>query len=99
MNEAYLTTAASRSPLRAKTNFHISSDDLPIDLRTHVWSLRALSSPLTDTDLLHMTIVSNDPSWWPEIDTHRFFSYFLVASSATVTYDWGEQHNISQGHY
>ncbi|OAX36649.1 hypothetical protein K503DRAFT_287440 [Rhizopogon vinicolor AM-OR11-026] len=35
-----------------------------------------------------MTIVSNDPSWWPEIDTHRFFSYFLVASSAMVTYDW-----------
>jgi len=37
---------------------------------------------------LHMTIVSNDPSWWPENDVYRFLSYSIVASSAMVTYDW-----------
>ncbi|OAX33503.1 hypothetical protein K503DRAFT_518714 [Rhizopogon vinicolor AM-OR11-026] len=35
-----------------------------------------------------MTIVSNDPSWWPENDVYRFLSYSIVASSAMVTYDW-----------
>ncbi|KAG2360589.1 hypothetical protein BDR07DRAFT_138174 [Suillus spraguei] len=35
-----------------------------------------------------MTIVSNNPTWWPIIDESRFSSYFSVAAFAVVTYDW-----------
>ncbi|KAG2369153.1 hypothetical protein BDR07DRAFT_855582 [Suillus spraguei] len=35
-----------------------------------------------------MTLVSNDPMWWPLINSYRLFSYFLVASFAVVVYDW-----------
>ncbi|KAG1796232.1 uncharacterized protein HD556DRAFT_1441534 [Suillus plorans] len=35
-----------------------------------------------------MTIISNDPSWWPLIDSHIIFSYFIVAASVGVIYDW-----------
>ncbi|KAG1798101.1 uncharacterized protein HD556DRAFT_1525692 [Suillus plorans] len=35
-----------------------------------------------------MTIVSDDPTWWPIIDANRFLSYFLVAAFVGVTYDW-----------
>ncbi|KAG1885307.1 uncharacterized protein F5891DRAFT_428754 [Suillus fuscotomentosus] len=36
-----------------------------------------------------MTVVSNDPSWWPTIHANIFYSYFVVASCAAVIYDWG----------
>ncbi|KAG1888841.1 hypothetical protein F4604DRAFT_1915901 [Suillus subluteus] len=35
-----------------------------------------------------MTIVSDDPAWWPVISSARFSSYFVAASSAAVVYDW-----------
>ncbi|KAG2139180.1 uncharacterized protein EDB93DRAFT_703569 [Suillus bovinus] len=35
-----------------------------------------------------MTIVSDDPIWWPTINASRFFSYFIVAAFVGVTYDW-----------
>ncbi|KAG1787061.1 uncharacterized protein HD556DRAFT_1449116 [Suillus plorans] len=35
-----------------------------------------------------MTIVSDDPTWWPSIDVHRFASYFAVAAFVGITYDW-----------
>jgi hypothetical protein len=35
-----------------------------------------------------MTIVLNDPTWWPAISAYRVFSYFLVATFVIVTYDW-----------
>ncbi|KAG2338070.1 hypothetical protein BDR05DRAFT_727816 [Suillus weaverae] len=35
-----------------------------------------------------MTIISNDPSWWPLINSHCIFSYFIVAASIGVIYDW-----------
>ncbi|KAG2039704.1 hypothetical protein BDR03DRAFT_1008703 [Suillus americanus] len=35
-----------------------------------------------------MTIILNDPTWWPAINSYRVFSYFLVASFVIVTYDW-----------
>lgn len=35
-----------------------------------------------------MTIVSNDPSWWPLINSSRIFGYFTVAASVGVIYDW-----------
>ncbi|KAG2100471.1 uncharacterized protein F5147DRAFT_777031 [Suillus discolor] len=35
-----------------------------------------------------MTIVSNDPTWWPTISAYRFSSYFVVAAFVGVTYDW-----------
>ncbi|KAG2141143.1 uncharacterized protein EDB93DRAFT_1252614 [Suillus bovinus] len=35
-----------------------------------------------------MTIVSNDPTWWPTINANRIESYFVVASFAGLTYDW-----------
>ncbi|KAG1770850.1 hypothetical protein EV702DRAFT_1049162 [Suillus placidus] len=35
-----------------------------------------------------MTVSSNDPSWWPLINVSLIFSYFIVAASAGVMYDW-----------
>ncbi|KAG1853491.1 hypothetical protein DFJ58DRAFT_394525 [Suillus subalutaceus] len=35
-----------------------------------------------------MTLVTNDPSWWPSIDASIIFSYFTVAASVGVMYDW-----------
>ncbi|KAG1782866.1 hypothetical protein EV702DRAFT_231270 [Suillus placidus] len=35
-----------------------------------------------------MTIVSNDPSWWPLINSNIVLSYWIVAASAVVVYDW-----------
>ncbi|KAG2055314.1 hypothetical protein BDR06DRAFT_954074 [Suillus hirtellus] len=35
-----------------------------------------------------MTLVSNDSSWWPFINSYRIFSYFTVAASVGVIYDW-----------
>ncbi|KAG1871234.1 hypothetical protein DFJ58DRAFT_492860 [Suillus subalutaceus] len=35
-----------------------------------------------------MTLVLNDPSWWPFINSHYIFSYFTVAASVGVIYDW-----------
>ncbi|KAG1771176.1 hypothetical protein EV702DRAFT_657793 [Suillus placidus] len=35
-----------------------------------------------------MTIVSDDPSWWLWIASWRISSYFVVAASVGVTYDW-----------
>ncbi|KAG1767913.1 hypothetical protein EDD22DRAFT_967612 [Suillus occidentalis] len=35
-----------------------------------------------------MTFVSNDPSLWPYIDAHVFYSYWLVVAGVVVAYDW-----------
>ncbi|KIK35138.1 hypothetical protein CY34DRAFT_597463 [Suillus luteus UH-Slu-Lm8-n1] len=35
-----------------------------------------------------MTLISNDPSWWPLIEFDRVESYFAVASTVAVIYDW-----------
>ncbi|KAG1844814.1 hypothetical protein DFJ58DRAFT_515308 [Suillus subalutaceus] len=35
-----------------------------------------------------MTLVSNDPSWWPFINTVVIYSYFTVAASVGLIYDW-----------
>ncbi|OAX33013.1 hypothetical protein K503DRAFT_560672 [Rhizopogon vinicolor AM-OR11-026] len=35
-----------------------------------------------------MTIVSDDPSWWPLIETNGIFTYFTFACLAAVIYDW-----------
>ncbi|KAG1798108.1 uncharacterized protein HD556DRAFT_219982 [Suillus plorans] len=35
-----------------------------------------------------MTLVSDDPVWWPSINSYRIASYFIVAASAGVMYDW-----------
>ncbi|KAG1744051.1 uncharacterized protein EDB91DRAFT_1124335 [Suillus paluster] len=35
-----------------------------------------------------MTVISNDPSWWPLINANRNSSYFAVAASVGVIYDW-----------
>ncbi|KAG2368999.1 hypothetical protein BDR07DRAFT_845414 [Suillus spraguei] len=35
-----------------------------------------------------MTIISNDPSWWPTIDAYIFLRYWMVAAAAAVVYDW-----------
>ncbi|OAX32075.1 hypothetical protein K503DRAFT_860487 [Rhizopogon vinicolor AM-OR11-026] len=37
-----------------------------------------------------MTLVSDDPTWWPIINVQRILSYPIVASIALVAYDWGE---------
>ncbi|KAG2359368.1 hypothetical protein BDR07DRAFT_1611415 [Suillus spraguei] len=43
-----------------------------------------------------MTIVSNDPSWWPTISSNMLFSYCAVAAAAVVVYDLGEQNKRSK---
>ncbi|KAJ8591748.1 hypothetical protein M405DRAFT_94016 [Rhizopogon salebrosus TDB-379] len=35
-----------------------------------------------------MTIVSNDPSWWPTIDSNISLSYCTVAASTMMIYDF-----------
>ncbi|KAG2139195.1 uncharacterized protein EDB93DRAFT_1253126 [Suillus bovinus] len=35
-----------------------------------------------------MTVVSNDPTWWPTINAYRFSSYFFLAAFVGVMYDW-----------
>ncbi|KAG1775203.1 hypothetical protein EV702DRAFT_1047068 [Suillus placidus] len=42
------------------------------------------SEPLSNS----MTVVSNDPSWWPVINGARTFSYFIVAACIGMIYDW-----------
>ncbi|KIK42805.1 hypothetical protein CY34DRAFT_753096 [Suillus luteus UH-Slu-Lm8-n1] len=49
------------------------------------------STPPTSLAHIHqsnMTLVSNDPSWWPYIDARVFFSYWIVAAGVVVVYDW-----------
>ncbi|KAG2127635.1 uncharacterized protein EDB93DRAFT_1332637 [Suillus bovinus] len=36
----------------------------------------------------NMTILSNDPTWWPTIRAYNFSSYFVSAALVGVTYDW-----------
>ncbi|KAG1775463.1 hypothetical protein EV702DRAFT_431574 [Suillus placidus] len=40
------------------------------------------------TPISNMTLVSNDPSWWPTISSNIFFSYWIVAAGVVVVYDW-----------
>ncbi|KAG2101548.1 uncharacterized protein F5147DRAFT_655199 [Suillus discolor] len=35
-----------------------------------------------------MTVVSNDPNWWPTINSTIFYSYWIVAAGVVVVYDW-----------
>ncbi|KAG1861112.1 hypothetical protein DFJ58DRAFT_263416 [Suillus subalutaceus] len=49
-----------------------------------------------DTLKLRMTIVSNDPIWWPSINSDRVSSYFGVAAFIGVTYEWGEHDHIKE---
>ncbi|KAG2354556.1 hypothetical protein BDR07DRAFT_1494373 [Suillus spraguei] len=35
-----------------------------------------------------MTLVSNDPSWWPLISSNMLFTYWLFAAGVVVAYDW-----------
>ncbi|OAX37266.1 hypothetical protein K503DRAFT_244416 [Rhizopogon vinicolor AM-OR11-026] len=35
-----------------------------------------------------MTVVSNDPIWWPVIDSYHVHSFSVVASFIIVSYDW-----------
>jgi hypothetical protein len=51
--------------------------------------LRPPNSPLTEINPLNMTIISNDPMYWPIINSVREWSYFAVASCVVVLYDWG----------
>ncbi|KAG2340298.1 hypothetical protein BDR05DRAFT_551044 [Suillus weaverae] len=48
----------------------------------------SLKSLLSNANPLTMTVVSNDPSGWPDNDTHQVASYVLVASSTAILYDW-----------
>jgi hypothetical protein len=40
-------------------------------------NFKLLVPQLTDANLLDMTFVSNDPSWWPVIDMNRYNNYFI----------------------
>ncbi|KAG2101558.1 uncharacterized protein F5147DRAFT_776561 [Suillus discolor] len=35
-----------------------------------------------------MTFVSDDPSWWPQIISNIFYSYWTAAAGVVVVYDW-----------
>ncbi|KAG1767903.1 hypothetical protein EDD22DRAFT_268623 [Suillus occidentalis] len=35
-----------------------------------------------------MTFVSNDPIWWPLLDAQFLFSFWQIAASVVVLYDW-----------
>ncbi|KAG2360587.1 hypothetical protein BDR07DRAFT_1610675 [Suillus spraguei] len=35
-----------------------------------------------------MTIVSNDPAWWPFISLNLYYSYWAAAAAVIVVYDW-----------
>ncbi|KAG1794517.1 uncharacterized protein BJ212DRAFT_650457 [Suillus subaureus] len=35
-----------------------------------------------------MTIISDDPTWWPIISFCHLYNYFLAACSTVVVYDW-----------
>jgi len=35
-----------------------------------------------------MTVISDDPSQWPVINSYNFHSYFIAAASAAIMYDW-----------
>ncbi|KAG2337767.1 hypothetical protein BDR05DRAFT_969882 [Suillus weaverae] len=35
-----------------------------------------------------MTLVSNDPSWWPVINANFICSYFVVVGCAGIIYGW-----------
>ncbi|KIK42776.1 hypothetical protein CY34DRAFT_752330 [Suillus luteus UH-Slu-Lm8-n1] len=51
---------------------------------------RSLTPPtsLAHTYPSNMTLVSNDPSWWPIIDFQLSFSYWIFAAGVVVVYDW-----------
>ncbi|KAG1764307.1 hypothetical protein EDD22DRAFT_968968 [Suillus occidentalis] len=95
----FITPEINATGLEARSNirFHhallatqaldggISSTDTAIKSLTPPTSL-ARTHP--HTHLLNMTFVSNDPSWWPYIDSQVFFSYWMVAAGVVVAYDW-----------
>ncbi|KAG2139178.1 uncharacterized protein EDB93DRAFT_1330290 [Suillus bovinus] len=65
--------------------------DQPLDgsiSSTNFTVIRPPSSPLTHPFSTNMTIVSNDPTWWPSINAYSVLSYFSVAATVGVTYDW-----------
>ncbi|KAG1755314.1 hypothetical protein EDD22DRAFT_850442 [Suillus occidentalis] len=35
-----------------------------------------------------MTFISNDPNWWPLLDSNNFFGYWIVAAGFMIVYDW-----------
>lgn len=37
---------------------------------------------------MYLTYVSNDPAWWPVIESYSLCSFFLVATCTAVVYDW-----------
>ncbi|KAG1774431.1 hypothetical protein EV702DRAFT_523413 [Suillus placidus] len=43
---------------------------------------------LAHTHPSNMTVVLNDPSLWPLINSNIFFSYWMVAAGLVVVYDW-----------
>ncbi|KAG1729362.1 hypothetical protein EDD22DRAFT_409083 [Suillus occidentalis] len=51
---------------------------------------RSFNTPtsLAHPHLSNMTFVSNDPSWWPYVDSTVFYSYWQVAFGVLVVYDW-----------
>jgi hypothetical protein len=57
---------------------------------TNTVVLRPPSSPFPDTNPLNMTIVSNDPIWWPVISYFRVYSYFSGSWKAS-----GLIHNLT----
>ncbi|KAG2104667.1 uncharacterized protein F5147DRAFT_261994 [Suillus discolor] len=51
-------------------------------------SLYTTDIPHSLTHPSNMTFVSNDPSWWPQIISNIFYSYWTAAAGVVVVYDW-----------
>ncbi|KAG1774436.1 hypothetical protein EV702DRAFT_523871 [Suillus placidus] len=45
-------------------------------------------SPLAYTRPSNMTVVLNDPSWWPIISLNIVYSYWTVTAGVVMIYDW-----------
>ncbi|KAG2352834.1 hypothetical protein BDR07DRAFT_1435938 [Suillus spraguei] len=56
---------------------------------TPIYQISSLKYHFGSSAIGCMVLVSNDPSWWPSINASLIGSYFTVAASIGVIYDWG----------
>jgi hypothetical protein len=51
---------------------------------TNAFILHPQHTPLVFTHPSNMTFVSNDPGWWPMLDSELFYSYLIGLSYQSV---------------
>ncbi|KAG2076241.1 hypothetical protein BDR04DRAFT_1228141 [Suillus decipiens] len=60
----------------------------PNNVSTGATSTSKSASKFNSPNPVNMTLVSNNPSWWPHIRSNWTTSYVSVASSTALVYDW-----------